>query len=53
LYSMYSISPRSRKRFMKKLTGGRVVPTISARASCVMGAPSDSVYGIIEFGQDH
>jgi hypothetical protein len=34
---LYSIRPSLRKRFMKKLTRDRVVPTISARVSCVMG----------------
>jgi hypothetical protein len=31
------MKPSLRKRFMKKLTRERVVPIISASASCVMG----------------
>ena len=33
---LYSIKPRSRKRFIKKLTRDRVVPIISANVSCVI-----------------
>jgi hypothetical protein len=33
---LYSMKPSSRKRFMKKLTRDRVVPTISASVSCVI-----------------
>jgi len=40
--SLYSIRPSLRKRFMKKLTRERVVPTISARVSCVMGGVKGS-----------
>jgi hypothetical protein len=40
---LYSMRPSLRKRFMKKLTRDRVVPTISARVSCVIRGIKRSV----------
>ena len=48
---LYSINPSLRKRFIKKLTRERVVPTISARVSWEIFGISDSGCArLAEFG---